>query len=131
MIDAMQAVKDAVYNAVKAVNANTKPSYPQGVFTAQTGFTLPLTVYEVSLSNGLFMPGSQQVRRWDVEVRLDHFGESRAQVSTVAQPALAAMLGILPRCTTDDESNLPNGLVRRSQRFTGVYDTGDNIIYAR
>lgn len=131
MIDAMQAVKGAVYAAVSAVNANTKPSYPQGLFTAQVGISLPLTVYEVSLSSGQHMPASREVRRWDVEVRLDHFGESRAQVRTVAQNALEAMLGIVPTCTTDDESNAPNGLVRRSQRFTGVFDTGDNIIYAR
>jgi hypothetical protein len=131
MIDAMQAVKDAVYAAVSAVNANTKPNYPLTLFQQDTPIPLPLTVYEVYLSNGMNMPASQEVRRWDVEVRLDHFGTSRAQVSTVAQPALAAMLGILPRCTTDEESNLPNGLVRRSQRFTGLYDTGDNRIYAR
>jgi hypothetical protein len=131
MIDAMQAVKDAVYDAVKAVSPNTKPSYPADLFTAQAGIQLPLTVYEVYLSNGQYMPASREVRRWDVEVRLDHFGKTRAQVSTVAHPALQAMLGVLPHCTTDDESTLPNGLVRRSQRFTGLFDTGDNIIYAR
>jgi hypothetical protein len=130
-MDAMQAIKDAVSEAVSAVNANTQPSYPADLFAAHEGLSFPLTVYEVYLSNGLYMPASQEVRRIDVEVWVDHFGETRKQVSSVAQATLVAMLGIMPGYTMDNESPMPNGLVRRSQRFTGVYDTGDNIIYTR
>lgn len=133
MIDPMQAIKDAAYEAAKGANPNTKPSYPRAIFGALEGveITLPLTVYEVELSNALYLPNSQEVRRVDVEVRLDHFGESREQVTGVAFPAMRAMLGVVPKLTSDRETPMPNGLVRRSQRFTGVYDTGDNRIYER
>lgn len=131
MIDAMKTIKDAVVAALILANPNTKPTYPQGLFSEHAGIQFPLTVYEVELSNGRYNPGSKEMRRIDVEVRVDHFGETRAAVSTVAQNALEDMMVVMPGYTMDNETPMPNGLVRRSQRFTGVYDTGDNIIYAR
>ena len=129
-MDPLQVVKDAVFEAVSAINPNTVQAYPDTLFTGHDGIALPLTVYEVSLGDSLYLTEAQDLRRVDVEVRLDHFGESQAQLSSIAHPIKMAVLAIMPTCTTDTPSQV-SGLCRRSQRFTGTFDTGANIMYKR
>jgi hypothetical protein len=125
-MDVQDTIMRAVYKRMKAINPNTSPEYPQSLFLGGQGIAWPITVYAVETSSAQRI-GRQEVRT-NITIRLDHFADTRAAVNYVAQRALGAMAEISGKCTRD-APGMVNGLYRRSQVYTGVYDAGTNTIY--
>lgn len=124
-MDAYSAVESAIYSAVRAVNAETVPGYPPGIFTGP--ISAPITVYEVEVRGEVAIQG--QERRVAVTVRLDHFAGTRGEMSTIAGNARAALVGMRLKCAQDSTGKTPGGLFRRSQVYTGIYDTIEQTFY--
>ena len=118
-------LEEIVYAALSAINKNTSPSYPPGLFSdSEVKLT---TVYEVECSTAVTIQGVE--RRVSVMIRADHFAGTRADLNATADAARAAITALSMRCTTDKTSKTAGGLYRRSQSFTCVYDAAEKIIY--
>lgn len=124
-MDVYSAVESAIYSAVRAVNAETVPGYPPGIFTGP--ISAPITVYEVEVRGEIAIQGEE--RRAAVTVRVDHFAGTRNEMSDIAGNSRAALVGMRLKCTQDSPSQTSSGLFRRSQVYTGIYDTIEKVFY--
>ena len=121
---------EGVYAALSAINPNTTPSYPPGLFTGDREIQLPVTVYEVDCTNTQIHNGQQ--RMTNVAVRVDTFAANETALEAIAAKIREAMLKIVITCDLDrTQRNSPGGLVRRSMHFSGILDHQSGIIYSR
>lgn len=124
-MDVYSAVESAIYGALSAVNAETVPGYPPNIFTEP--IEAPITVYEVECTGEIAIQGAE--RRASVTVRLDHFAGTRDDLTLIAGGSRAALVQMRLRCTQDRTSQTTGGLFRRSQVYTGIYDTIEETFY--
>jgi len=124
-MDVYSDIESAIYGVLSAVNAETTPSYPPGIFTEP--IEAPITVYEIEARGEIALQGVE--RRVSVTVRLDHFAGTRDSMAETASEARAALVGLRLKCTMDNTSRTVGGLYRRSQVYTGIYDTIEKVFY--
>ena len=130
MSDILETIRQSVYAALSGINENAVEGYPPSVFDDLEGISLPLTTYTVELGAGTTLANRQE-RFVDVTANVDHFGRSRAELGTLGGESRAAMLAVLPTCTTDRHTIMANGLSRRSQSFRGQIDTQTGETFVR
>lgn len=130
-MDVLKKVRAAVYNALKSVYGvdNAFESYPPEVFTGAR-ISLPLVVYSVELGQCRLM-AARAPRLIEVTATIDHFAESKKDLSEKSASTNAALFGIFPELISDKHSEPVNGIVRRTQQFRGTLDTVSGIIYLR
>ena len=124
----IETLRTSVYTALSALTGNTCASYPASIFDNETDTELPLIVYELSMNNTDSL-AAHGFRNIEVEVTVDLFADSRDALSDLAWSARLAMRKIIPTCTLDRYTVMPNGLIRQTQTYRGRMDVETGIIY--
>lgn len=126
--DPMEALEQRVHDAIATVQPNVATYYPPQVFADGQRIELPLTVYTVEISTSAVR--ARHETRVRCTVNVDTFGRSRAETGAAAALIRTAMLEVMATCDMDRYYDMPQaGIIRRSQRYSGVMDLYTGKVY--